>query len=305
MVKLLSRIVSAIFYIGKSKVEKKGLRMRFESRLYVKAMRRKAKSIGIGTYVYGPGVNVTPYTTIGDFTGWGKNVKIYGDGEVTVGNFTAIAEDTVIYTQNHDYDHDERLPFGPKYIYKPVRIDDYAWVGLRCILLPGAHIGEGAVIQAGSVVQGEIPPCAIAGGNPARVFAMRDVEHYNKLKVAAGGKPVEIKGGCKAGSCACGRRCGTASPAGTGVPPARDAAPVEDAAAKYANIFAETFALPPAEVGGLKYQEFPAWDSAGQMTLIGRIEETFGVAFDADDIYAFRSFADGREILEKKHGIKF
>ena len=286
MVKLLSRIVSAIFYIGKSKMEKKGLRMRFESRLYTKAMRRKAKSIGIGTYVYGPGVNVTPYTTIGNFTGWGKNVKIYGDGEVTVGNFTAIAEDTVIYTQNHDYDHDERLPFGPKYIYKPVRIDDYAWVGLRCILLPGAHIGEGAVIQAGSVVQGEIPPCAIAGGNPARVFAMRDVEHYNKLKVAAGGEPVEIKS----------------------VPP-QESKPIESsvegAADRYASIFADTFAVPIAEVEGLKYQEHPSWDSAGQMTLIGRIEATFGVVFDADDIYAFRSFADGREILEKKHGIKF
>ena len=286
MVKLLSRIVSAIFYVGKSKMEKKGLRMRFESKLYVRRMRRKARSIGIGTYVYGPGVNVTPYTTIGNFTGWGKNVKIYGDGEVTVGNFTAVAEDTVIYTQNHDYDHDERLPFGPKYIYKPVRIDDYAWVGLRCILLPGAHIGEGAVIQAGSVVQGEIPPCAIAGGNPARVFAMRDVEHYNKLKVAAGGKPVEI--GCK---------CADAAHAA--------AAPVEDAAAKYAAIFADTFAVSPEEAKGLRYQEFPAWDSAGQMTLIGRLEATFGLTFDADDIYAFRSFADGREILEKKYGIKF
>ena len=300
MVKLLSRIVSAIFYIGKSKMEKKGLRMRFESKLYVKAMRRKAKSIGIGTYVYGSGVNVTPYTTIGDFTGWGKNVKIYGDGEVTIGNFAAIAEDTVIYTQNHDYDHDERLPFGPKYIYKPVRIDEYAWIGLRCILLPGAHVGEGAVIQAGSVVQGEIPPCAVAGGNPARVFAMRDIEHYNKLKVAAGGKPVVIGvkspvegcGLCGAGAPVEGRECSTPNSQPSTL-------------SKYAAIFAETFAVSPGEAEGLKYQEFPAWDSAGQMTLVGRIEETFGVALDADDIYAFRSYADGREILEKKHGIKF
>lgn len=296
MVKLLSRIVSAIFYIGKSKMEKKGLRMRFESRLYVRAMRRKAKSIGVGTYVYGSGVNITPYTTIGNFTGWGKNVKIYGDGEVTIGNFTAIAEDTVIYTQNHDYDHDERLPFGPKYIYKPVRVDDYAWVGLRCILLPGTHIGEGAVIQAGSVVQGDIPPCAIAGGNPARVFAVRDIEHYNKLKVAAGGKPVEIK------AAAVGAESGAQPSAGAADVQKRAAS---DAAAKYANIFVETFAVSADDAKELKYQEFPAWDSAGQMTLIGRIEETFGVAFDADDIYAFRSFASGREILEKKHGIAF
>ena len=287
MVKLLSRIVSAIFYIGKSKMEKKGLRMRFASRLYAMAKRRKAKSIGVGTYVYGPGVNITPYTTIGNCTGWGKNVKIYGDGEVTIGNFTAIAEDTVIYTQNHDYDHDERLPFGPKYIFKPVKIDDYAWIGFRCFILPGAHIGEGAIIQAGSVVGGDIPPCAIAGGNPARVFAMRDIEHYNKLKVAAGGKPVEIKA------------------AAVGARPEPAPSKCGDAAAKYANIFVETFAVSPDEASGLEYQVFPAWDSAGQMTLIGRIEETFGIAFDADDIYTFRSFASGRDILEKKYGITF
>ena len=44
------------------------------------------------------------------------------------------------------------------------------------------QIGEGAIIQGGSVVHGEIPPCAIAGGNPAKVFKYRDIEHYNKLK---------------------------------------------------------------------------------------------------------------------------
>ena len=291
MVKLLSRIVSAIFYVGKSKMEKKGLRMRFESKLYVRRMRRKARSIGIGTYIYGPGVNVTPYTTIGNFTGWGRNVKIYGDGEVTIGNFTAIAEETVIYTQNHDYDHDERLPFGPKYIFKPVRIDDYAWVGFRCFILPGAHIGEGAIIQAGSVVNGDIPPCAIAGGNPARVFAMRDIDHYNKLKVAAGGKPVEIKPVAKA----------PAAPAA----PASNATAAGEALAKYVNIFVETFAVSPDEAKDLAYGTSPAWDSAGQMTLIGRIEETFGVTFDAADIYGFHSFADGRKILEEKHGIVF
>ena len=291
MVKLLSRIVSAIFYIGKSKMEKKGLRMRFESRLYTKAMRRKAKSIGIGTYVYGSGVNITPYTTIGNFTVWGKNVKIYGDGEVTIGNFVAIAEDTVIYTQNHDYDHDERLPFGPKYVLKPVQIDDYAWIGFRCFILPGAHIGEGAVIQAGSVVGGYIPPCAVAGGNPARVFAMRDIDHYNKLKVAAGGKPVEIGAKAPVKSCA-----GASLPVEGGE---------SSALSKYVNIFVETFAVPPEAAKELKPEDCPAWDSAGQMTLVGRIEEAFGVMFDADDIYRFHSFADGKDILEKKHGVVF
>ena len=43
-------------------------------------------------------------------------------------------------------------------------------------------IGEGAIIQGGAVVHGEIPPLAIAGGNPAKVFKYRNKEHYEQLK---------------------------------------------------------------------------------------------------------------------------
>ena len=43
-------------------------------------------------------------------------------------------------------------------------------------------LDEGAIIQGGSVVHGEIPPYAIAGGNPAKVFKYRNIEHFQKLK---------------------------------------------------------------------------------------------------------------------------
>ena len=37
-------------------------------------------------------------------------------------------------------------------------------------MLRGTVIGEGAEIEAGSVVSGEIPPFTVAGGVPARVL---------------------------------------------------------------------------------------------------------------------------------------
>lgn len=37
-------------------------------------------------------------------------------------------------------------------------------------------------IHGGDVVSSDIPPYAIAGGNPARVFKYRDIEHFKKLK---------------------------------------------------------------------------------------------------------------------------
>ena len=54
-----------------------------------------------------------------------------------------------------------------------VVIEDDVWIGARVILLSGAHIGEGSVISAGSVVSNKIPPYSIAVGNPARVIANR------------------------------------------------------------------------------------------------------------------------------------
>ena len=119
-------------------------------------------------------------TAVGDWTGLG-GVVVYGDGDVTIGDNVSIGPGLVIQTQNHDYEG-ETLPYGRRFVCKPVSIDDCVWIGMNVMLLPGTHIGEGAIIQMGSVVHGDIPPCAIAGGNPAKVFAWRDKAHFEELK---------------------------------------------------------------------------------------------------------------------------
>ena len=47
------------------------------------------------------------------------------------------------------------------------------WLATRAIVLPGATIGDGAVIAAGAIVKDEIPAFAIAAGQPARVVGQR------------------------------------------------------------------------------------------------------------------------------------
>jgi len=42
------------------------------------------------------------------------------------------------------------------------------------VILPGCSIGAGAVIGAGSVVTGDVPPYAIVAGAPARVIGQRE-----------------------------------------------------------------------------------------------------------------------------------
>ncbi len=54
-----------------------------------------------------------------------------------------------------------------------VVIGDDVWIGARAIVLPGAQIGDGAIIAAGSVVRGTIPAMAIAAGAPAKVVGER------------------------------------------------------------------------------------------------------------------------------------
>ena len=74
------------------------------------------------------------------------------------------------------------LPYDTSYIDKDVTIGDCVWLGNNTIILGGVTIGEGAIIQAGSVVCKDIPPLAIAGGHPATVFKYRNKDHYKKLK---------------------------------------------------------------------------------------------------------------------------
>lgn len=148
--------------------------------LYGIPVRRRAKRIGVRLRCAGP-VHVTRKTELGDHVGF-NGAFIYGGGKVTIGNWFHSGVGLKIFTRNHNYDRGEAIPYDKTSVQKEVVIGDFVWIGAEVILLPGTKIGEGAIIQAGSVVHGEIPPMAIAGGNPAKVFAWRDREHFEKLK---------------------------------------------------------------------------------------------------------------------------
>jgi acetyltransferase-like isoleucine patch superfamily enzyme len=52
----------------------------------------------------------------------------------------------------------------------PIEIGDDVWLGARVTVREGARIGNGTVVAAGSVVEGELPPGVLAGGRPARIL---------------------------------------------------------------------------------------------------------------------------------------
>lgn len=61
-----------------------------------------------------------------------------------------------------------------------ITIGNDVWMGRNVTILPGTNIGHGAVIGAGSVVAGNIPPYCIAVGNPCRVVRSRFSESQVK-----------------------------------------------------------------------------------------------------------------------------
>ena len=287
MIKILVKI-AMLFVFWKPAKWRKCFKATLESRLYSAAVRRRAKKCGRILNVLGPGVNVTFNTTIGEGVGFGKDVKIRGDGPVFIGNFAVIAEDTLIYTQVHDYDHSKMLPFGSGFTYPETRIDDYAWIGMRSIVLPGAHIGEGAIIQAGSVVMGKVPPCAIVAGNPAKVIGWRDMDHYNEIKVAMGEKPVEAPGGRSWSS--------ELESGGSGIRSKESGVSDE----RLDDVFCGVFSVTPEEARTMTYKGHPAWDSAGQMALAAAIEREYGRPLSPEEIYRLRSYADAMDIVKPK-----
>ena len=147
---------------------------------YGMPVRRRAAKVGTGLRCKGP-VTVSRKTELGDHFHT-NGMIVYGGGRVTVGRYFHSGWGLRIFTRSHDYNGGESIPYGTTFVSKSVEIGDFVWIGAEVILLPGTKIGEGAIIQAGSVVHGEIPPLAIAGGNPAKVFAHRDAEHFNRLK---------------------------------------------------------------------------------------------------------------------------
>lgn len=118
------------------------------------------------------GASFTPELVIGDNSGIGINSEIYGP--VFIGNNVLMGPEVIIYTQNHSYSKKSVLIRNQGYDdYKKVVIEDDVWIGRRAMIMPGSHIGKGAVIAAGSVVSGNVPEYAVVGGVPAKVIKYR------------------------------------------------------------------------------------------------------------------------------------
>ena len=107
---------------------------------------------------------------IGDRCLIGRGSGIVGHLSIEIGDDVWTGHHVYITDQNHGYDDPGRPISVQVQPERAVRIGRGAWLGHGTVVLPGADIGENAVIGANSVVTGTIPAFSVAVGAPARVI---------------------------------------------------------------------------------------------------------------------------------------
>ena len=125
---------------------------------------------------------------IGDWTYGRPVVHAKNQAKLRVGRFCSFGPGVTIYLgDNHRTDWATTYPFSDLGFAWPeaadikghpasrgdVVIGHDVWLAHGAMVLSGVTIGNGAVVGAGAVVVDDLPPYAIALGNPARVVARR------------------------------------------------------------------------------------------------------------------------------------
>ena len=122
----------------------------------------KYSSVHMGVFFTGQHIEIGDNVVI--------NRRVYMDGRIgiVIKNNVSISPEVYIVSMEHD-------PNDPNFATRGgvVQIDDNVWIGARAMLLPGIHIGEGAVIGACSVVTRDVEPYTIVVGVPARPVGER------------------------------------------------------------------------------------------------------------------------------------
>jgi virginiamycin A acetyltransferase len=143
--------------------------------------------------VTNPNIVVGDYTYYDDFddpTQFERNVRYHFDfvgDKLIIGKFCSLASGVTFIMNggNHRTDWITNYPFpifGQGWeVAMPESwpnkgdtvVGSDVWLGYQATIMPGVHIGSGAIIATKAVVTKDVPDYAIVGGNPAQIIRMR------------------------------------------------------------------------------------------------------------------------------------
>ena len=148
------------------------------------------KEIYVRPTVKNPNINVGDFTYIADseFESHVTNYYPWSRDQLIIGKFCQIASgvEFMMNDANHQMNAVTTFPFytlegwemnAPDPSVMPFKgdtvIGNDVWIGQNAVILPGVHIGDGAIIGANSIVGSDVDPYTIVVGNPAKPLRKR------------------------------------------------------------------------------------------------------------------------------------
>ena len=148
------------------------------------------KEIYVKPTIKNPQITVGDFTYIADsdFESHVTHLYEWNNDRLIIGKFCQIAAgvEFVMNGANHQMNAVSTFPFytlegwnatTPQKSDLPLKgdtvIGNDVWIEQNATILPGVHIGDGAIIGANSVVDKNIDPYTIVAGNPIRVIRKR------------------------------------------------------------------------------------------------------------------------------------
>ena len=150
----------------------------YKEEIYIKPTIKKTNII-VGDFSYIADSDFESHVT--------HHYDFIGD-KLIIGKFCQIASgvEFVMNGANHQMNAVTTFPFYTLegWDMEPPSMDDLplkgdtvigndVWIGQNAVILPGVHIGDGAIIGAKSMVGSNVEPYTIAAGNPARAIRKR------------------------------------------------------------------------------------------------------------------------------------
>lgn len=127
-------------------------------------------SIGDGSFVHMGCFFAGTDISIGHHTVIGRQCTLSGAGaQLTIGNNVSITARVYVFTASHDVDSPDFAS-----THADVVIDDHAWIGAGAMIMPGVHVGRGAVLGAMATATKSLPEYSIWAGVPARQIGTRN-----------------------------------------------------------------------------------------------------------------------------------
>ena len=141
------------------------------SRQRSQLLARAGFSIGEGTLVLGQpritgGPNLLDNLTIGADCVIGVGCTFDLEAPITLEDRVTLDHQVMLLTSSHELGPSQHRA-GPV-ARAPITIKAGAWLGPRCIVLPGVTIGEGAIVMAGALVNKDVDANTRVSGTPAR-----------------------------------------------------------------------------------------------------------------------------------------